>query len=112
LEYVCDPDRKRTLNQTLDEVEKFSFPDKDNILSCLRKIAESRNRIFHNFAKSDIENIKELINKDLPVIQDECENAIIRVNTIYAGLAKILVPNNNTPPPASGDKTDHEVPGK
>ena len=56
------------------------------------KIAESRNRIFHNFAKSDIETIKKLIQTDLPVIQDECEDLITRINTIYVGLQKILSP--------------------
>lgn len=100
LENVCSPDRKRTLNQVVDEIQKFSFPDKINILSCLRKIAESRNRIFHNFAKSDLETIKELINKDLPIIQDECEDVITRINTIYAGLGKILVTNTETKSPS------------
>lgn len=83
---------KMTLNQTVSEIEKFSFPDKENILACLRKIAEARNKIFHNFAKSDLNSIKELLNTDLPIIQDECEAVIIKINTIYAGLNKILNP--------------------
>ncbi len=92
LENVCVPDKKRTLNQISEEINKFSFPDKENILACLKKIAESRNRIFHNFAKSDIETIKKLIQTDLPIIQDECEDLITRINTIYVGLQKILSP--------------------
>lgn len=110
LEYVCDPDRKRTLNQVVDEIQKFSFPDKDNILSCLRKIADSRNRIFHNFAKSNIEAIKELLNRDLPVIQEECEDVITRVNTIYAGLGKILVQNNVSSGNNQNSENTHDSP--
>jgi hypothetical protein len=83
---------KKTLNQTVEELSKFNFPDKVGILDCFRKIAESRNRIFHNFAKSDIDSIKELLEKDLPIIQEECEEVINKINTIYAGLQKILAP--------------------
>lgn len=97
-------DRKRTLNQIVEEVNKFSFPDKINILKCFRKIAESRNRIFHKFAKSDIETIKDLINKDLPIIQEECEEIITRINTVYAGLQKVLMPQT---PSSESNQTEH-----
>ncbi|MBP9751478.1 MAG: hypothetical protein KBD19_01280 [Candidatus Moranbacteria bacterium] len=86
---------KKTLNQTVEELEKFNFPDKDGIVHCFRKIADSRNRIFHNFAKSDINSIKDLLEKDLPVIQEECEEIINKVNTVYAGLQKILGQQEN-----------------
>ena len=34
----------------------------------------------------------DLVSKDLPIIQDECEDLITRINTIYIGLQKILIP--------------------
>ncbi len=90
VESVSSDNGNMTLGMTIRQIEKFNFPDKVKILACFRKITESRNRIFHNFAKSDIETIGELVNKDLPIIQDECEEVITRVNTIYVGLGKIL----------------------
>lgn len=87
---------KRTLNQMVEEIKKFNFPDKDGILNCFKKIAEARNKIFHNFAKSDLETIKKLLNDDLPVIQDECEDVIGKINIVYIGLKKILNPEYST----------------
>lgn len=92
VESVSKSNSKMTLNQLIGEIEKFSFPDKENILANFRKIAESRNKIFHNFAKSNLDTIKSLIENDLPVIQEECEEVITRINTVYAGLQKILLP--------------------
>lgn len=97
VESVSKSSSKMTLNQLVGEIEKFSFPDKDNILTNLRKIAESRNKIFHNFAKSDLNTIKLLIENDLPIIQEECEEVITRINTVYTGLQKILIPQDVAP---------------
>lgn len=83
-------DNNRTLGQLIIEIKKFNFPDKDWIIDCLQKIVESRNKIFHNFAKSDLETIEALLKNDLPVIWIECENLIVRINTIYVWLQKIL----------------------
>lgn len=80
----------RTLGQLIIEIKKFSFPDKDWIVNCLQKIVESRNKIFHNFAKSNLETIGNLLNDDLPAIWNECEDLILRINTIYAWLQKTL----------------------
>lgn len=94
IESASKPNSRMTLNQMVGEIEKFNFPDKSNILNNFKKIAESRNKIFHNFAKSDIETIKVLIEHDLPIIQEECEEVIKRVNTVYIGLQKILLPQD------------------
>lgn len=96
VESVSSDNSNMTLGMTVRQIGKFNFPDKTKILACFRKITESRNRIFHNFAKSDIETIGELVNKDLPIIQDECEEVITRINTIYIGLEKILKPQEVT----------------
>jgi len=98
VESVSKPSGKMTLNQLAGEIEKFSFPDKINILANFRKIAESRNKIFHNFAKSDLDTIKSLIGDDLPVLQEECEEVIARINTVYVGLQKILIPQEPQQP--------------
>ena len=90
--------RKMTLNQTVEEIEKFQFPDKENILKNLKNIAESRNRLFHNFAKSNLSEIQNLLATDLPIIQNECEEVITRINTVYAGLQKILLPQQSNSP--------------
>ena len=92
IESVSSDDRNMTLGMIVKQLKKFSFPDKDGILGCFKKISESRNRIFHNFAKSDLGTITGLVGDDLPIIQDECEDLILRVNTIYEGLKKILNP--------------------
>ncbi len=101
IESVSSDNSNMTLGMTIRQIEKFNFPDKIKILACFRKITESRNRIFHNFAKSDIGIIGELVNKDLPIIQDECEEVIIRINTIYTGLGKILRPQEQLPEKSS-----------
>ena len=91
IERVCNQSKDLTLGAAVNELEKFSFPDKSGILACFKKISESRNRLFHNFAKSDIEKIKELVAQDLPTIQNESEEVITKINVVYAGLQKILV---------------------
>lgn len=85
-------DRKMTLGDAIKQIKKFSFPDKNNIIGCFSVILRSRNSIFHNFAKSDLDCITKFVKDDLPTIQDKCEELIKRINTIYMGLQKILSP--------------------
>lgn len=80
-----------TLGTLIKELNKFSFPDKENILKAFKKISESRNRIFHNLAKSDLEEIGKLIKEDLPTIKEQTEKLIEKIDIIYAGLQKILI---------------------
>ena len=84
-------ERNMTLGTYIHELRKFSFPDKENILGHFRNICEARNRIFHNFARSDIEEIKKFIDNDLPGIQDECEELLKKMNIVYDGLQKLTV---------------------
>lgn len=80
-----------TLGSLIKELNKFSFPDKDNILKSFKKISESRNKIFHNLAKSDLSEIEKLLKEDLPTIKNETEKLIEKIDIIYAGLQKILI---------------------
>lgn len=80
----------RTLGQIIPELKKFSFPDKEWILNCLQKIVESRNKIFHNFWKSDIDTMQDLLTSDLPTIASKTEEFIRKINTVYWWLQKIL----------------------
>ena len=92
LEKVSEREGHMTLGAMIKELEKFSFPDKKDILSCFNGVCSSRNRIFHDLAKSDIETVTKMLIVDLPIIQEKCEELITRINTIYAGLGKILLP--------------------
>lgn len=84
-------DSNMTLGALIKELNKFSFPDKENILKSFRKISESRNRIFHSLAKSSLDEIGKLIKEDLPTIKEQTEKLIEKIDIIYAGLQKILV---------------------
>lgn len=84
-------DNNMTLGTLIRELNKFNFPDKENILKSFKKISESRNKIFHNLAKSDLDGIGKLIKEDLPIIKDQTEKLIEKIDIIYAGLQKILV---------------------
>jgi uncharacterized protein with HEPN domain len=90
IENVSTNNSNVTLGGYIKEIQKFNFPDKLKILECFQKICKSRNRIFHNFAKCDIETLTNLVAQDLPIIQDECEELIGRINIIFEGLQKIL----------------------
>ena len=90
IENVLSNNSNVTLGGYIKEIQKFHFPDKEKILECFQKVCKSRNRIFHNFAKCDIESLTELVAQDLPIIQDECEELIIKINIIFIGLQKIL----------------------
>lgn len=79
-----------TIWTLIGELKKFTFPDKEEIIKCLEKIVKARNKIFHNFAKTDIETIGDLLSKDLPTIATETETLITKTNTIYASLQKII----------------------
>lgn len=84
-------DSNMPLGALIKELNKFSFPDKENILKSFKKISESRNRIFHNLAKSSLDEISKLIKEDLPTIKEQTEKLIEKIDIIYAGLQKILV---------------------
>lgn len=94
INHTYSEDDNMTLGILIKELNKFSFPDKESILKSFKKISESRNRIFHNLAKSSIEEIGKLLHEDLPTIKHESEKLIEKIDIIYAGLQKILVKEN------------------
>jgi len=96
LEKVSEREGHMTLGMMVKELGKFSFPDKKDIISCFNEVSGSRNRIFHDLAKSDIGTITKMLIIDLPIIQEKCEELITRINTIYAGLGKVLLPQNQS----------------
>lgn len=85
---------RMTLGTIISELKKFNFPDKMEIIDDFEKISKSRNRIFHNFGKSDLDTILQMLKDDLPLIVEKCEEVINKVNTIYLGLGKILAQDN------------------
>ncbi len=82
---------KRTLGQTVRELEKYYFPDRDEIIRLLKEITESRNNVFHNLAKVDQEKAME-IDADLKSIMENGEELINKIDVIYVGLGKMLLP--------------------
>lgn len=92
VEKISNKDNHMTLGEMMREIDKFSFPDKKEIMKCFDAVCTARNRIFHDLAKSDINSITEMLSKDLPLIQEKCEELIAKINTIYLGLGKVLLP--------------------
>ncbi len=87
---------KRTLGQNVTELERFNFPDKDGILKCLRNITEARNKMLHQFARTDVEGLKKIILQDVSTIRLETEELVHKIDIVYAGLKKILLAANQT----------------
>lgn len=86
-------DRKiRTLGQVIVELRKYDFPDKREILATLENISNLRNNIFHNLAKVDSSELTKMLTSDLPQIENLTEDLIEKINVLYAGLQKILIP--------------------
>lgn len=81
-----------TLGQIVGEIEKFSFPDKTEIIDLFQNITTIRNKIFHEFATLDIEDIRKVIEEDVACLQVKSENLLTKLNIIYLGLQKILSP--------------------
>lgn len=92
---------KKTLGQNIGELERFNFPDKDGVLGCMRKIAEARNNMMHQFAKSDIEGLKKIVLQDVFIIKDNAEELVNKIDVVYTGLQKILNPSIINPTPSS-----------
>lgn len=92
---------KKTLGQNITELERFNFPDKEGILKCLRNITEARNNMLHQFARTDIEGLKKIVLQDVSTIRQETEELVQKIDTVYAGLKKILTAaNQNSETPA------------
>ncbi len=86
-----------TLGKIIEKLEKYSFPDKDGVLELFMEICHARNNIFHNFANSDKSGLEKIISEDLITIQNKTEELLDKVNVIYVGLQKILLPQDEAP---------------
>lgn len=98
-------DRKKTLGQTICELEKYFFPDKEEIMEILREITDARNNVFHNLGKMH-ESEMPKVGADIRLITDQAEELIKKIDVIYAGLGKIVLP----PTPESSKPTEEEKP--
>ena len=78
-----------TLGRTINRLRRFSFPDREEVLRLLDEICASRNNVFHNLAKVDQQQAVVLGN-DLRSITENGEQLIGKIDTIYAGLGKII----------------------
>lgn len=86
-----DTSDKKTINQSADDLENYGFPDKEEIIDLMRKVATSRNILMHILAETEPDDLGEL---DI-ALQELMQNAselIDKIDVVYAGLEKILTP--------------------
>jgi hypothetical protein len=93
-----EKNKPKMLGNIIGEIDNYVFPDKAGILGCLRKISVSRNSMMHEFAKADMERIKKIILNDIFIIQNQTEELVTKIDTIYVGLGPILRPPGNAVP--------------
>jgi hypothetical protein len=97
---------KQTLGESKNNLEKYSFPDKPDIMAILSEINKSRNNLFHNLAKTK-ESELEKIDADIKCIQDSTEEFIEKVNVLYAGLQKLILPEASQEPSSDKEGKDN-----
>lgn len=95
--------KPKTMGQNIAELNKFDFPDKKEISTLLSEISKKRNNIFHNFADADPGTLEQIISKDFKDIRDKTEELLQKINTVYAGLQKILIPQPAKQQDSNGD---------
>ncbi len=83
--------QKQTLGDSKNNLGKYSFPDKPDIMAVLEEINKSRNNLFHNLAKVKESELHK-IDTDIKCIQNNTEEFIEKVNVLYAGLQKLVIP--------------------
>ena len=83
----------KTLGNTTALLEKYSFPDREEIISVLKDITSCRNNLFHNLAKTSANDFSKLY-ETIEKIQSDTEIFIEKINVVYAGLQKILIPQS------------------
>lgn len=84
----------RTLGQTVSLLRGYMFPDKKEIIELLEQINKSRNNLFHNFASLDEKKSKQF-DENMDTISANTEELFNKINVIYDGLSKILLPQEN-----------------
>lgn len=80
----------RTMNRVAGLLRDYEFPDKKEIIELIEEIAQRRNNLFHNFAQID-QKKSEIFDEDVKIIKNSTEELLSKVNTVYAGLQKILL---------------------
>lgn len=86
-----DLGQNRTLGMTIKELEGYNFSDKDGILELLDGICQMRNDLFHSLARVNLSTAQKYTEEMLK-IQDLSEKLIDKIDVVYAGLKKILIP--------------------
>lgn len=84
-------DKPLTMGGTVGRLKTYGFPDKEAILELLASIGNSRNNLFHNFAKSDVKGF-EVLTADIESIKEDSEELFEKINTLYIALRKVLLP--------------------
>jgi hypothetical protein len=98
-------EEKLTLGQIISKLKKYNFPDKEGVLDVLDEVCKARNNIFHNFANTDASGLEKIMSVDLITIEQKSEELLDKINVIYAGLQKILLPQaENTSGNNNGEK--------
>lgn len=87
--------KPQTFGLIINTLSDFEFPDKISIIKLFSEISIARNKIYHTFASSDIKELNEIVSKDVILIQEKSEELLVKINTIYTGLNKILVKPEN-----------------
>lgn len=87
-------EQKRGLGETIDALNEYEFPDKQNTVNLLKKFNKCRNHFFHKFMNLNNENVSDY-SEDIRIIRETTEELIGKINVIYSGLGKILIPQPN-----------------
>lgn len=93
----------KTFGQTIGNLGKFNFPDKQGIIHLLSDINQARNRLYHNFVSADPKKMEEIMTNDIVSIQEKTEEVLAKINVIYIGLQKILMPQTTQEQDNNGD---------
>ena len=104
-----DEKTNKPLGFLLGEIDKYDFPDKHGIRTLLSRILMLRNNLFHNFAMADLAELERIVLDDLKELQDKTEDLIKKINTVYGGLGKILIPKYTTPEKTEDTKEPKEA---
>ena len=85
--YSCEEIKKKnlTLGQTIDELEKYSFPSKEEFISNLTEFKRLRNKYSHNLLKTS-DTAENKIQPDMKKIRDTAENIFSIYDIIVRGI--------------------------
>jgi hypothetical protein len=81
-----EKEQVKGLGETIAALSEFEFPDKNEVMSLLKKFNKARNHFFHQFMKINNSNANQF-DKDTRIIRECTEDLIDKFNVIYAGLS-------------------------